>query len=168
MTITKDNTIAQGKEYLKSVWEDKGAKCPCCNQFVKLYKRKLTSSMAYALALINKYHKQSHYGEFFHVENYLKSLPNIASSIRGDFPKLRYWNLIEQKTEIAFYRGRQEIKPVPGYYRITPQGIQFINGMAKVQRIAKLYNNDFYGFAGPEITIQDAIKDKFDYKELMS
>lgn len=165
----KTLTLEEAKQILKDNWND-GIKCPCCTQFVKLYKRKLTSSMAKALIMIYKYHSSEQidrapfgrFGEFFHVENWLK-LQDISSSIRGDFPKLRYWGLIEQKMEDNS-KGR---KPVPGFYRITPLGIQFVKNDAKVKKIAKLFNDTFFGLEGEEIGIFDALKDKFSYEELM-
>lgn len=151
-------SIAQGKELLKKHWEQ-GIICPCCRQLVKLYKRKLTSSMAYALILIYRHHQnEGSYGAFFHVENHLKMLA-IPSSIRGDFPKLRYWELIEQ----------QKINDaiVPAYYRITPKGIQFVKNLVSVPKISLLYNDGFYGYEGPNVNIYDALDDKFNYMELM-
>jgi hypothetical protein len=156
--VTENNTIAEGKSYLRQNWT-KGVPCPCCKQFVKLYPRKLTSAMAYALILIYRHHQtEGSFGAFFHVENHFKLL-DIPSSIRGDFPKLRYWGLIEQQII--------NNAVIPAYYRITALGIQFVKEVASVSKISLLYNNTFYGFEGPEITIKDALKDKFNYSELM-
>lgn len=41
-------TIEEAKQLLKDNWE-KGIECPCCTQFVKLYKRPLYSAQAYSL-----------------------------------------------------------------------------------------------------------------------
>lgn len=178
-----DGTIKAGKELLKAHWED-GIVCPCCRQLVKLYERKLNSAMAYALILIYRHHRdEGSFGAYFHVENYLKML-EIPSSIRGDFPKLRYWGLLERKPAEMEGRttksgrqvsgGGQAAPPtrgdeavIPGYYRITPKGIQFVKNLCSVPRISLLYNDGFYGHKGPEVNIYAALEDKFDYMELM-
>ena len=46
-------TVKEAKTFLRKNF-DQGIDCPCCGQFVKKYKRKLNSSMAYALILIGK------------------------------------------------------------------------------------------------------------------
>lgn len=149
-------TLKEAKEYLKSNIGE-GTKCPCCGQFVKLYTRKLNSSMAYALILIYK----SPFQGFFHVEDYLKSI-NCPSSIRGDFAKLRWWNLIEQ-----FKGEREDGSKRVGHYRITTLGKNFTRGFCTVKESIRLYNQGFYGFSGNEIDIKRALKNKFNYNELM-
>ena len=91
-------TIQQAKDYLRENWED-GAKCPCCNQTVKLYKRKLNSSMALGLIMISLKHNGVNTSNWFHLENYFKDLP-VHSTVRGDIPKLRHWGLIESFNRI--------------------------------------------------------------------
>ena len=86
---SKQDSIQQGKDFLKESWR-KGAKCPCCGQLVKLYQRKITSAMAYGLILLHNLQTD----DFIHIENWLKE-KNIPSSIRGDFPKLKHWELIK-------------------------------------------------------------------------
>jgi len=160
-------TITQAKELLKEHWKD-GIICPCCRQLVKLYERKLNSAMAYALILIYRHHQsEGSFGAYFHVEDYLKML-DISSTIRGDFPKLRHWELLERKPAETESRNADKDAVIPGYYRITPKGIQFVKNLRTVPRISLLYNDGFYGHKGPEVNINDALEDKFDYKELMN
>jgi hypothetical protein len=44
-------TITEAKDFLNENYKD-GCICPCCNQTVKLYKRKLNSGMARVLRII--------------------------------------------------------------------------------------------------------------------
>ena len=46
-------TMEEAKQLLKDNWE-KGIDCPCCTQFVKLYKRPLYSAQAYSLIRLYK------------------------------------------------------------------------------------------------------------------
>ena len=122
--IEKTATISDVKDFLKDRFED-GVKCPCCDQMVKLYRRKLTSAMAYGLVLLCK---ASWEGNYVHVEDHFKKL-DIASSIRGDFPKLEKFGLIEKKPG-----NREDGSPRNGYYRIAQKGKDFIYGFVKVPK----------------------------------
>lgn len=90
---------------------------------------------------------------FGHVEDFFKK-ENISSSIRGDFPKLRFWGLIEPGV-------------TDGYYRITNKGFLFVECKTKVESNVMLYNNKSYGFKGKYVDIRECLKKKFDYELLM-
>lgn len=138
-----------------------GAKCPCCGRFSKLYGRKINSSMAWTLMLIYDYYKkEGNLRKWLKVESYLKSLPAIPTSLRGDFPKLRYWGLITQK--------EGEIEGVKtGLYRITGKGINFCENRIKVSKVAFVHNGSLKSFSEEQINIVDALGDRFSYKELL-
>ncbi len=162
--LTDDRSLKEAQDHLRKNLA-KGAKCPCCARFAKLYKRQITSSMAYGLILlyINRHAVQNEM-EYIHIENFFKN-QNIASSIRADVPKLRFWNLIEPDV-----RGREEDEnPANGLYRITEIGKQFVEGKASVNSHINVYNNRMYGHPkeGKLITITQALKEKFDYNKLM-
>ena len=158
--VELDDTIAEGKAFLRENAE-KGTECPCCGQFVKIYRRKLNSAMACALVYLYKRENREADEGWIHVENYLKS-QNIPASIRGDFPKLRYWGLIEQ-----FEGQREDGSTRVGLYRITEKGELFVEGQLAVNKYILLYNQKLLGRDGDATTIQDALGDKFNYEELM-
>ena len=138
-----------------------GKKCPHCNQYVKLYKRKITSSMAYALILIQKYFDNND-EEWLHVTNYLSKL-NIPTAVKGgDFAKLMHWKLL-----IKMKETRDDGSDRVGYWKVTQKGKDFIKGNVKVPKFAGIYNQKFYGFSGDLISIKDALGTKFKYDELM-
>ena len=114
--------------------------------------------MAYALILIHK--KQT--DDFFHVEDYLKNIPGLPSSIRGDFAKMRLWNLIEKNEEL-----REDGSNRNGLYKITQRGRNFVQGKTTVKSHVLIYDNRFLGFDGDQISIADALGEKFSYAELM-
>jgi len=142
-----------------------GTHCPCCNQYAKKYKRKLTSAMAWVLVIIYKYYlKEGNLEKWLHVEDYLKNYPNLPSSLRGDFSKLRYWGLIEEQKNTLRDDGSKRV----GYYRITRRGKLFVEGKIRVLKHIFIYNNKVKGFIkGTYISIKDASSSKFDYSELM-
>lgn len=133
---------------------DIGVECACCTQRVQRYSRPITSAMAAGLILVAFYVKASG-TEWTHIELFLKNKQSLPPSIRGDYSKLRFWNLIEVHPEKE------------GFYRVTPKGHDFVAGTVKVNRSVLLFNNKMYGFKGNLISITDALKNKFDYDKLL-
>lgn len=138
-----------------------GCTCPACGQYAKLYARPLTSAMAYGLILLDRYDRQKP-SEWVHLENYLKSLPGVPSSIRGDLPKLRFWGLIERAAD-----KRDDGSPRNGLYRITYKGKAFVHHGSKVPAKAHIFNNVVDAFSVKTVTIKEALGKRFDYRELM-
>lgn len=140
---------------------EQGAVCPCCGRFNKLYARKINSSMAWVLMLVYDYYKkEKNLRKWLKVESYLKELPAVPTSLRGDFPKLRYWGLIIQNPN--------EIEGVKtGLYKITERGINFCEGRIKVSKIAFVHNKVVKSFSEEQIDIVEALGDRFSYKELL-
>lgn len=139
-----------------------GTNCPCCGQFGKVYKRKIHSGMAAILVLMYRYQSRG----YTHVLTLVSATtsPAVAAAIGGgDFAKMRYWGLIEEEHTVDS-KGR---KKANGLWRITGAGARFVEGAATVSRYAWVYNNGFLGFHGEQISIYDALGDKFSYAELM-
>lgn len=151
-------TIAEAKKYLRENFEE-GVSCPCCGQLVKLYKRKITSSMAYGLIILAKNKKV---GELVHLLNFFKSIENVAAGIAGDLPKLRWWGLLE-----AVEEEREDGNPNNGYYVLTTTRKLFVDGLTKVPKHIFLYNNKVQNKSQEMTTIRECLGDKFNYEELM-
>jgi len=150
------NTMAEAKQYLKDNC-DKGVNCPCCSQFVKIYQRPITSSMALALIILYKegpgYH---HWGNLIDKKGY----SNCVNS--GDKSKMVYWGLIEKKKGT-----RDDGSKRNGYYQITNRGKDFVEMKISVPEHAYIYNGKFLKFDDQLVSIQDSLSEKFNYKELM-
>ncbi len=153
-------TIEEAKKHLDKNMH-LGANCPCCNQTVKRYSRKITTNMAYALFLFNKF-TQGNTNEFIHFENCLKAA-YIPSGDCTDFPKLRFWGLIEGKRDTK----KDDGNPRNGYYRITEKGMLFLKGEESVHERVNIFNNQFYGHEGNFVTFKECLGSKFNYDELM-
>lgn len=140
-----------------------GVICPVCNRYAKIYKRQITSSMAYALILIYRYYINSgkDFFQWIHLEDYFKTL-KIPSKIRGDVPKLRFWGLVE-KMNAQLEDGNRN----SGYYRITDVGQKFVTGQLKVSKCAEIYNDKLLKFSSELTDIHQSLKNKFNYNELM-
>jgi hypothetical protein len=132
-------TIDDARKILKDGYID-GVKCPCCEQWVKLYKRKITSSAA--ATLIDLYHQDN--------DAHISRLEHHDGG--GDFAKLVFWGLIKDKR---------------GLWRITNLGIDFVRRKATVQKFAMVLNGAVLGFEGPQVDIIHCLGSKFDYNELI-
>ena len=144
-----------------------GVICPACGQIAKIYPRTITAMMAYALALIDR--RLCGSNEFLHVTTYLleiKMLPNVASAIRADWPKLRHWQLLE-----AASGTRADGSDRVGNYRITDRGRAFVRGALAVPKHLYIYNNRVLEVVSTKpvkmITFRDTFGKRFHFDELM-
>jgi len=153
-------TLREAKQFLRENYK-KGVVCPCCNQFVKLYKRKLNTSMARTLILLYRKSKSNPDVEYFHIYN---DLLGIDFGIGGsELSKLKYWGMIDE-----LEKDSNDTKTrTSGFWKITEKGKKFVKKELKVPKYILLYNNQLRGFEGNEINITEALGDKFNYIELM-
>ena len=157
-THQSTTTLAEIKKYLKQQYEN-GCICPACNQHVKMYKRKLTSTMAHVLLLFAK-HVRENGNAFVKFQNVMDQL-QVPTSQRADWQKLVYFKLIEPET---VERGNPRV----GYYKMTNLGIEFANERATVPDHCKVYNGKVFGYGIQHTNIKKALKNKFNYNDLMN
>ena len=147
------NTIIEAKRHLRENFNT-GTNCPCCGQFVKLYKRKLGSSQSRSLILLYSLNQKS---EWIHSREITKKI-----NITGDFAKLVYWNLILEKPK------SKEDKRSSGFWKLTQRGKDFVLGNIKIPSHVFIYNASLQGFSNEQIFIHSALGKKFSYNELMN
>lgn len=154
----KITTLERARNWL-SAHLSEGARCPCCHQYTKIYQRKLYSSMAASLVAL---YKKADDGAWVHKRDLVKH-PTLSTTFGGgDFAKLSYWELIEEKA-----KDDSEDKRTSGWWRITPKGIQFVTSRCLVPEYIELYDGRLIGFSGKQITITEALGKKYSYSELM-
>lgn len=135
--------------------KDDGIECPCCRQFAKRYRRRLNKGMVLALAWI--YQMGSPEREWV----FLPDAPRHVMRNR-EHGRLAAWGFIEAKP------NADPTKKDSGYWRITENGSQFIEG----RRLA-LSHCYFFGGEAPELDhaeylhVSDVVRG-FDYRELMA
>lgn len=153
-------TLEEAKQFLRENWE-KGAPCPCCTQYVKQYKRKLNSGMAYVLIAIYNIDKTLEDDHYFEMAKVLVS--KGIGGINLEYAKLAYWGLTEAQP------GNDDpTKRTSGMWRITDRGRRFVEGKIAIPKHVKTFNSKFYGYSDETITIREALGEKFDYEELMN
>lgn len=132
---------------------DEGAKCPCCNQFTKVYRRKITSQTARAMVLMWR-----------EAGNDYVYMPTLLGRKQADETKARYWGLIEEAPEV-----RDDGSSRVGVWRLTPKGVAFVRGMTRVPKYARIYDGRCLGFDDTELVdIYDALGTRFNYSDLMA
>lgn len=151
-------TLKDAKKWLLGRLSD-GAKCPCCHQYAKMYKRKITGEMARALILLYRQDKQKP-DEFIHLPSFLTQRKAGSSNMSS---LLRHWGLLERQPG-----ERDDGSWRTGYYKITERGIRFVKGSLWVQEHIYLYNQERYQSSkNSSVNIHGALGSKFNYRELM-
>jgi len=162
-------TVEEAQDLLMKNFED-GSHCACCGQYVRLYRRSITTEMAYALVLIYRYFDRDNAEEWLHVANYFRDeLPKeVSSPVRGgDFAKLEAWRLLERLDGV-----REDGSRRIGFWRITEIGKSFVEGHLSVPEHRCYYDNTHLWFLDRDeedgrITIHDALRNRFNYERLM-
>lgn len=151
-------TLAEARaRTMREARQSKGTHCPCCDKFVKVYRRKFNSGMARGLILV--YHWQcAHPGEWLHLRSYQIEQNQYAA----DVPILCWWGLLEKSVE-ATVDGQKS----SGLYRLTFNGMLFARRELKVYSHAIEYMSNVEGFDGDLINIETALGKHFNYAELM-
>ena len=130
---------------------ERGTKCPCCTQTVKVYKYTIHAGQAHALIEMYKA-----YGtQWFH-------MVDIEHRWHShDHARLKHWGLIQKTAEKRDDGGNK------GDWRVTPLGERFALNEVRVQKYARVYDNRTLALIGEPVSIVDALGTKFDYNELM-
>ena len=152
------DTIKEVKSYLREKFGD-GARCPCCGQFVKLYKRKLNSGMT--LFLIGLYNLSKHKkGAYFKNQTIMKKMNINTSSL--DYSIIKHFGLMEEE------KNDLTDKKNSGYWRITQKGIDFVSQKIEVPSHVHLYNNKVLGFSDTKTNVVKSVGSKFNFDELLN
>jgi hypothetical protein len=149
--MTDNTTLAEAQDWLRER-VDEGAHCPCCTQFAKIYRRKITSPMA--RGLIKQYRLAR--------QDYAHSA-SLVQSETHEFSQLSWWGLIEE-LEVARDDGGKA-----GWWRITDTGVAFVCNQIKLPKYARIYDGRVLGLdVDTSVAITEALGTKFNYYELMA
>ena len=114
--------------------------CPCCDQKVYLYPRKITGTMVSQLA------------QLLSAKGPMRSR-DLVNSHGGDHAKMQLWGLVEQNAE--------------GLWTATDKGYLFFTDRLAVPEIAYVYNGLLVKYSEKECGVRDRIGKKFNSEELM-
>ena len=148
---------------LVMVKRDEGVDCPCCDQFAKIYRRKLNSSMARSLVHVYRFFAAN--DDWLHAPSYLTERKVNATN---DFGLLRHWGLVVHRGAM-----RDDGSDRDGFYKITDLGQQFVEGGVAIPKFIYLYSQQLLGLSDGVYsdrkltTIRESLGSKFNYRELM-
>ncbi|MBA2666099.1 MAG: hypothetical protein H0U69_03570 [Trueperaceae bacterium] len=158
MDITPATTLSQARRYVE-VERFTGVHCPCCDAFVKVYRRKITNSQVRFLRDLYQLARQAvpsfHAGTGIGVDVRQITGQHMRG---GDYSKLRHWELIEDHSDI---------EGASGYWAITAKGKAFLLGQIEVPKYAWVLRDAPVTYSDETISVHDAWGFAFDVGELM-
>ena len=149
-------TLATVREDLFSNLKD-GAECPCCGQYVKRYRRTMSSTRAVGLIYLVR--------EFLKTKDwvYIPDLfPRWILKSGGEFSVASHWDLAVNRP------NTDTTKRTSGFWKPTEKGIQFVHRQVRVSKALYIYNNVVLFKDEESIWIDEVLEKKFDYAELMA
>lgn len=136
--ITQNSTLRQSRNFVKKNVHN-GILCPCCNKYVRVYKRKLHAEMArFLINLIKVYAVKQ---DWVNVREVITT--NTKRSTDGSY--LVHWGLVVKHEDWT------------GYYRPTVEGVQFALGKIAVPKHVFLLNNVLTDIDEDFIKINEAL-----------
>ena len=150
-----DKLLSEARKEVMDALDD-GIICPCCDKYVRQYKRKFNSTMARSLIWLVNTHRELSDGWV--------DVPYLAPRWlvqTNQLPTVRWWGLIER------HPSTDSATKHSGLWRPTAAGIAFVNRESRIIASAITYNGNVTGFTGDEIDIEDALGEKFNYAEIM-
>jgi hypothetical protein len=149
--------LGQARAFLRERMND-GVDCPCCGRLVKSYKFTILGTMAATLMWIVAKAKQTK-EPWVHLNN-----PEAPAWVKADrnYPRLSYWNLV-----VAREQEEKNEKRCSGYWKATQLGVEFVYNRTKVPKYVLAYNNIPYEESIETVSIQDVMKKKFNYEEML-
>lgn len=150
--VTEITTIA-GARLMLSTLRKQGTVCPCCDQRVQEYRRKLTASMVRTLgAMLREARRRGGDLEFV-------DLPEIPQRSR-DVTAAQYWGLIVRADD------QRPGEVGSGRWRLTKLGVDWLSGWSYVPKYAHVYNGRLVDRSGPPVSVYD-VEPKFNLRELL-
>lgn len=129
-----------------------GVICPCCDQYARVYRRRLNVPMVRALM---RMYVAAGTREYVHT-------PTLLGGRRGEEARLSYWQLTKESDGTRTDGGRR------GWWRVTERGELFLNGEITVPSHALVYNGQCLRLDGEPISVRDALGHDFNLRELLN
>lgn len=148
--MDQTKTIAEARQWLQANSAE-GANCPCCDQKVRLYKRKLNSNMArFLISLVKKWKATGSW----------VSYKDCVFKGR-DYNYLNRWGLANQAP-------REPGKVSSGLWIPTQLGVDFVYNLCPVPSHVFIYDGSVFGFSDTTVRIEDALGSPFELLELLN
>ena len=143
-------TLAEARQIVAGGVQE-GVTCPCCDQYIKRYKRALNSTMARFLIWLVRTSRDTPGGWVD-----IRRCPVRG----GDYAKLLHWGMVAHAEDKD--GGKRS-----GMWRPTEQGVEFAHSVTRVPSHVFLLTGQVDGWASTTTDIRGALGKRFDYLELM-
>jgi hypothetical protein len=144
-----DDPLQRMKKEWRETIEGDGGCCPVCGQFGKVYRMRLTQTMALAVKWIADHGNPDGWVEV--------QSTGPRWMIRGKtYSMIAHWGLIESQSRRS------------GIWRVTPKGRDFLSGKVLVPDAVYIYDNDVWAVSKDETSFRGCFGVNFDFDELMS
>ena len=134
----------------KLALQGKGTDCPCCGQYYNGYSYNLHKNLSEAVIKLVRVHERT--GDWVHV-SYVDPTRHLA--------KAKKWGLVEQKISA-------DGTPVPGYWKPTKKGNDFVYKHTKVPSHVFIVNNQAVQFSTSTTNVIKSVGGRKVYEDLMS
>lgn len=166
MKPTADTTLRDARAWLAPRLL-KGERCPCCRRWGKVNAYTISATAARALILLVRIYEVRrtwvHSKEIAAAHSGVNARRMLACTGDG-LTKLRHWGLVQPKPNDS-----DPTKRDLGLWEPTALGIEFVYGRTRVPKHAHVYNDKLQGMdRRATVSIRDALRDRFDYTQLMA
>lgn len=146
------DSLIEARAYVMRDRYGLGVHCPVCDQFAKVYRRRLNASMVRSLLDI-----YAAGGTTLYVHT-----PTLLKGRRGEEARLSYWGLTDESRETRPDGGKR------GYWRVTRRGELFLKGVISVPSYALIYDSQLLRLDGEPTTVKDALGHEFNLAEVLA
>lgn len=144
-------TLQEARQHVQDHVHE-GVVCPCCDRHIKVYARRVTRVLVEFLRAL---YRMRAFG--INPHRFVEVSAELGKDMaRGDYSKLAYWNLIEQHPEHT------------GLWRVTPEGVAFLNGSLRIPVHAFVLRNEVLGYSDDTVDVSQAFGSAFSLDEVMA
>ena len=159
MTIYREPTFDDSIIFLRkwvvaNLRKPMGVHCKGCGQRAKAYKRKIYAVPAHDLITLYRLTEKTR-KKWHHINDF------VTKNSGGSFALTQHWGLAKEKA------NKNTDKKNSGYWRLTKEGIFFVNDLTRIPKYKWIYNNVVQNTEGPHVSIRQCLNKKFNYKALM-
>lgn len=155
------DTLKEARDvFWDELYKGKRVQCLCCDRHGKVNPVKMQSTLVRILMWLYRQHIAE--------PNCWKHVPTEAPRWvieQNAVGKLLLWGLVERMPNEG--ENEDTAKRCLGTYRITEAGMQFIRCEITVDRAAMTYNDTILWWDEVQVTVHQALTEKFDYAALL-
>ena len=150
---TKPESLLEARAKFEMAIKEDGMACPCCDRWGKVYGYRVNSTMVRALFWLFIAGKS----DWINIQDKAPRFILRSKSLST----MKYWNLVERKPkEIS------DGKRFSGIWRITNDGIAFINRNLYINKKVFVFDDRVVGRSDEMVGVDDCLGNKFSYEEL--